>query len=90
MGRDQLELLGFDLRSAPDNVTFGDASQAHTAPLVMLEWFGPIGTEEPGIECIAHTLPTQYGLDGLIGLNYLRRFKRVMFDFENGELVLDT
>ncbi len=75
--------------STTDTVSFGDASQSHLVPYVMLDSFGIAGAEEPNVECLAYTLPAEYGIDGLIGLNYLRRFKHVNLDLDAGVLTLE-
>ncbi len=85
----RLSVLGYDMANVATSASFGDASQSHTAPLVTLDSFGIVGAEEPNIECLAYTLPAQYGLDGVIGLNYLRRFHRATLDFHSSVLTLE-
>jgi predicted aspartyl protease len=85
----RLTALGYDLANVTTSVPFGDASQSHIAPRVTLDSFGLVGAEEPDIECLAYTLPARYGIDGVIGLNYLRRFRRVTLDFDSGVLTLE-
>jgi predicted aspartyl protease len=41
------------------------------------------------LEVLGYTLPEKYGLNGLIGLNFLRSFKRFTVDFEKAYLVLE-
>jgi predicted aspartyl protease len=84
-----LQTLGYDLAHVATTVPFGDASLSHTAPLVILNAFGIAGAEEPDLECLAYTLPAAYGLDGVIGLNYMRRFRRVTLDFDGAMLLLE-
>ena len=85
----RLAALGYDLANVTNMMPFGDASQSHTAPCVTLDSFGIVGADEPDIACLAYTLPPQHGVDGVIGLNYLRRFRRVTLDFDSGVLTLE-
>ncbi|MBI3921214.1 MAG: hypothetical protein HY318_07340 [Armatimonadetes bacterium] len=89
ISRKWLEALGYDLAAAEQSVSFGDASQSHVARVVLLDCFGLSGAEEAEVECVAHTLPESYGLDGIIGLNYLCRFRKVTLDFGDSVLTLD-
>jgi len=47
------------------------------------------GAEEANIEALCYTIPEEHGIDGVIGLNYLRRFRKIILDFENGVLTLE-
>jgi predicted aspartyl protease len=85
----KLTALSYDFANVTDTIVFGDASQSHTVSYVTLDSFGVVGAEESNIECLAYTPPADYGIDGLIGLNYLRRFRHVNLNFEDGVLTLE-
>lgn len=84
-----LEDAGYDLDAVTRHETFGDASQSHTVPVVTLTALSVGPARQEDLEALAYTIPEEHGLDGVIGLNYLRRFRRVTLDFEAGLLTLE-
>ena len=82
IARSRLTVLGYDLDREPGRVSLVTGAKPHEAPLVTLELFGVQGCEERRVECAAYTMPAEYHLDGVVGLNYLRRFRRVALDFD--------
>lgn len=89
LSRQVLEAIGYDLRTINNLESFGNASQIHTVPKVILTSFAIGPARQMNIEALCYSLPAEYGIDGVIGLNYLRRFKRVSLDFANGLLILE-
>jgi clan AA aspartic protease (TIGR02281 family) len=68
-------------------VTVQTASGTLKAPLVFLPSVAIGDFEEKGIEALVHDLPGQGGVDGLLGLSFLNRF-RYTIDPEASELIL--
>ncbi len=88
LSEEALKNIGYDLSKEKKNVTFTDASQSHLVPKVVLKSISLSGVKVENIEALSYTIPEEHGIDGVIGLNYLRHFKRVILDFENGLLML--
>jgi len=84
-----IEKIGFQPNEIKDYVEFGDASQDHTVPRMILPSFRIGDTSVTNLEVLAYSLPEKYGIDGVIGLNFLRRFRRFTIDFERACLVLE-
>lgn len=80
--------IGYDLSQIPDLLSFGDASTTHLAPKVTLKSLSLADARINDVEALCYTLPEDYGIDGIIGLNFLRHFK-LSLDFEQGILNLD-
>ncbi len=89
LSEEVLDLTGYDVKSVIDRADFSNASQSHRVPVVLLDSFGLPGAEESNIEALCYTVPEEHGIEGVIGLNYLRRFRKVILDFENGMLTLE-
>jgi clan AA aspartic protease (TIGR02281 family) len=89
LSHDVLQNIGFQPDEMQDIVEFGDASQPHTVPKVIVPSFSIGDVTVADLEILCYTLPEKYGLNGLIGLNFLRRFKRFTVDFEKACLVLE-
>jgi len=88
LSREILESIGYDLDAVTERESFGNASCEHTVPKVTLT---SLNLEKARLECVealCYTLPDYLGIDGVIGLNFLRRFKKVSLNFEDGILVL--
>jgi len=83
-----LEAVGFDLKEVTTYSTFGDATETHLVPEVTLRAFA-LGPEKvENVQCLAYTIPEEHGIDGVIGLNFLRHFN-MSLDFQKGVLTLD-
>jgi predicted aspartyl protease len=80
--------IGYSLEAISEFATFGDASQSHLVPKVILKSFSLASAKVDDIEALCYTIPEEYGVDGVIGLNFLRHFN-VKLDFEHGILTLN-
>jgi hypothetical protein len=54
--------------------------------LIILE-IAALGQQHTDLPVLAHTLPPTSGVDGLLGLDFLRRC-RIVIDFRRGQIVL--
>ena len=57
------------------------------APRVMLEKLVALGRIRPGFPVLGHTLPPSAGVDGLLGLDFLRG-QSLTVDFRVGQVTL--
>jgi len=57
------------------------------APLVIVSRLSALGQDRTSFPVLGHTLPPNAGIDGLIGLNFLRG-QVLTIDFRNGQLSL--
>ena len=86
--------VGFDLTKLAEQTSFSDASQTHIVPLITLKSLCLGRATIENLQALCYTLPAEHGIDGVIGLNFLRpwpgrQFKRVILDFEQGLLILE-
>jgi clan AA aspartic protease (TIGR02281 family) len=66
--------LGCDPAKARRRIEISTASGLVVAPLVTLRRMACLGKEAANIEVLCHSLPAESAVDGLLGLNFLRRF----------------
>jgi predicted aspartyl protease len=67
-----LLLLGFDPNSSPRRIQMTTGSAVEAVPVVVLTRLSALGQHRFGFPVIAHTLPEGSGVDGLLGLDFLR------------------
>ena len=79
--------IGYDLSQISDLASFGDASQSHLVPRVTLKSFSLADARVENLEALCYTIPEEHGIDGVIGLNFLRHFNLAL-NFERGILTL--
>lgn len=87
--REILESIGYDLDGVTERTSFGNASREHTVPKVTLTALSLDKAKLEHVEALCYTLPDYLGIDGVIGLNFLKRFKKVSLNFEDGILILE-
>ena len=87
IGLKPLILAGIDTENSTFT-TFGNATKSHYVPMVMLRPL-TFGNEIiSNFEVLAYSLPEAHGIDGVLGLDFLRHFK-VTLDFGKGRLTLE-
>ncbi len=79
--------VGYDLSKISEYVSFSNASQSHLVPKVTLNSFRLADAKIDNLDVLIYTLPEEHGIDGVIGLNFLRHFN-IGLDFEYGILTL--
>jgi predicted aspartyl protease len=82
-----LVAIGCDPALAPDRVQVTTGSGVEFAPRVVLGRLEAIGQTRSDFAVLAHTLPPSAGVDGLLGLDFLRG-KLLSRDFRSGEATL--
>src|SRR5438067_6047932 len=67
-----LVAAGYDPALSPDRVQMTTGSGVEYAPLVRVERLTALGQSRVNLMVLAHTLPPSAGVDGLVGLDFLR------------------
>jgi predicted aspartyl protease len=80
--------IGYSPEDLTEFVSFGDASQSHTVPKIVLKSFSLATANVKNLEVLCYSLPEEYGIDGVVGLNFLRHFN-LFLNFEQGILTLN-
>jgi len=66
---------GYDLAFPNRKLAITTASSIEYTPFYMIEKITALGKECPNIEVASHSLPQRVPADGLLGLNFLRKYK---------------
>ena len=82
-----LVALGYDPAMAPDRVQVTTGSGVEFVPLVILDGIRALGRKTANFPVLGHTLPPSAGVDGLLGLDFIRRLS-LTIDFRNGQIAL--
>ena len=80
--------IGYPLEATTEFASFGNASKSHLVPKVTLKSLSMADAKAENIEVLCYTIPEEYGIHGVIGLNFLRHFN-ISLDFERGMLTLN-
>ena len=83
-----LVALGYDPAAWADRVRVTTGSGVEFAPRVTLIRLRALGVERKSFRILAHTLPPTASVDGVLGIDFLRRH-RLTIDFRKGEVDLD-
>lgn len=67
-----LVATGYDPALAPARVQVTTGSGIEFAPRLQVQRIEALGTSRSQFEVLAHTLPTSAGVDGLLGLDFMR------------------
>jgi predicted aspartyl protease len=82
-----LVAVGYDPALAPDRVQITTASGVEFVPRVTLAKITALGLDRQGFPVLCHTLPSSVGVDGLLGLDFLRG-QLLTVDFRLGQVAL--
>ena len=82
-----LVAIGHDPALAPDRVQVTTGSGVEYVPRLQLTRFRALGQERVSFPILSHTLPPSAGIDGLLGLDFLRG-QRLEIDFARGVISL--
>ena len=80
--------LGFDLYAMGEDVRIITGSGAVSVPLLSVERIEALGKAATNMRVVCHTLPSRAGIDGVLGLDFLRG-ERLVVDFREGLLALE-
>ena len=84
---EHLVAMGYDPTQEAERVKVTTGSGVELAPLVKLQRLVAMGQERLDLPVLAHTLPPTAGIDGLLGLDFLRE-RLLEIDFRRGLLSL--
>ncbi len=85
---EHLQAIGYDPSSESDRVRVTTGSGIELAPVISLQRIKAVRQERIELPVLAHTLPPTAGIDGLLGLDFLRD-RRLVIDFKLGKLSLE-
>ena len=82
-----LVALGYDPALVPGRIQVTTGSGVEFAARISLHRIVALGQERASFPVLAHTLPPSAGIDGLLGLDYLRG-QTLTVDFRSGTITL--
>jgi predicted aspartyl protease len=80
-----LVAIGCDPALVPDRVQVTTGSGVEFAPRIVLHEIAALGDRRTDFPVLAHTLPPSAGVDGLLGLDFLRG-QRLTIDLRRGQV----
>jgi Aspartyl protease len=80
--------LGYNPDASRDRVRLTTANDVESAPRVMFESVEALGELRRNFPLVCHTLPSSTGVEGLLGLDFMRG-QRLVIDFRRGIIELD-
>jgi predicted aspartyl protease len=82
-----LVAVGYDPALVPDRIQITTGSGVEFVPRVTVGKITALGQEQTGFPVLGHTLPPSAGVDGLLGLDFIRG-QSLTLDFRTGKLTL--
>jgi len=82
-----LAAVGYDPDASPARTIVTTGSGLVSVPIILLNRFSALGVHRLGFPVLCHTLPVGAGVDGLLGLDFLRGTE-VPLDFRLGRIEL--
>jgi hypothetical protein len=82
-----LVALGYDPALAPSRVQVTTGSGVEFVPRMPLDKLSALGQERTGLPVLCHTLPPSAGIDGVLGLDFLRG-RDLNINFRTGQISL--
>lgn len=83
----KLIYVGYDPALVPDRVQMTTGSRVELVPRLALDRIEAVGQARTRFLVICHTLPPTTGVDGLLGLDFLRG-QRLTIDFRRANITL--
>ena len=79
--------VGCDPDTSPDRITMAMGNGVEVVPRITLDRLSALGRHRLAFPVLAHTLPPAAGIDGLLGLDFLRD-SVLTLDFPGGRITL--
>jgi len=79
--------LGYDLKNSRSHADLTTATGGIAAPLITLRQFHCLGKKIPRFRVACHDLPSELMIEGLLGLDFLRRYD-VLLRFKSRRIEL--
>jgi predicted aspartyl protease len=83
-----LSSVGYDPATSTDRVKVAMGGGSVLVPRVTLNRLSALGQHRIGFAVVCHPLPSEAGVDGLLGLDFFRD-QILTLDFRNGTISLD-
>jgi len=87
LNRTLLEYVGYDPGASTDLVRIATGSAMETVPRLMVNRLSAFGLHAVGLRVLAHDLPAEAGVAGLLGLDFVRGHS-LPIDFRAGQITL--
>jgi predicted aspartyl protease len=81
--------LGYDPALSSDRVQITTGSGVEFVPRLIVKRLIALGSEQMDFSVLCHTLPPSAGVDGLLGLDFLRG-NTLRVDFKEGAITLES
>lgn len=78
-----LTAVGYDPALAPSRMQVTTGSGVESIPLLPVAQLRALGQDKAGLTILAHTLPPTAGVDGVVGLDFMRG-QKLTIDFGTG------
>ena len=82
-----LVALGYDPALAPERIQVTTGSGVEFVPRVSVQKIVALGQERTSFPVLGHTFPPSAGIDGVLGLDFLRE-QTLTVDFRTGIITL--
>ena len=82
-----LVALGYDPSLSPERIQVTTGSGVEFAPRLTVERVNALGQQRTDFPVPGHTLPPSAGVDGLLGLDFMRECQLIV-DFRHGQVSL--
>ena len=81
--------IGYDPALSSDRVQITTGSGVEFVPRLIVKRLVALGSEQTDFSVLCHTLPPSAGVDGLLGLDFLRG-NTLRVDFKEGAITLES
>jgi hypothetical protein len=82
-----LVAIGYDPALSPERIQITTGSGIEFTPRLIVRRMTALGQIRHNFSVLCHTLPPSTGVDGILGLDFLREHT-LLLDFRKGEIVL--
>lgn len=82
-----LRSIGYEPDSATESARMATATAVLVAPRLMVNRLSALGQHAIGLRVLAHNLPAEAAVDGLLGLDFFRDLS-LLIDFRAGQLTV--
>ncbi len=82
-----LRSIGYEPDAATESVRITTGSRVETVPRLTVNRLSALGKHAIGLQILAHTLPDEAAVDGLLGLDFFRGTS-LTIDFRAGQIAL--
>ncbi len=83
-----LTSVGYDPALSPERLEVTTGSGVEYVPEVIVSKVKALGQKRSNFAVLCHTLPSSAGVDGILGIDFLRR-QIVKIDFRDGKISLE-